>query len=58
MGIRVSNRHLPAAQAEVERLRTSGEVVIIDYLGESAEAIGCNRELIPAADGWQIVPFN
>ncbi|WP_287877185.1 ATP phosphoribosyltransferase regulatory subunit [Aquitalea sp.] len=58
MGIRVSNRHLPAAQAEVERLRAGGEVVIIDYLGESAEAIGCNRELIPAADGWQIVPFN
>lgn len=57
-GIRVAAAQLPAAKAEIARLRAEGEVVLIDYLGESAEALYCDRELIPAASGWQVVPFN
>ncbi|MEO9386494.1 ATP phosphoribosyltransferase regulatory subunit [Chromobacterium phragmitis] len=57
-GIRVAARHLPAAAAEVARLRAEGEMVVVDYLGESAAALNCDRELAPAADGWQLAPFN
>nr|WP_199067652.1 ATP phosphoribosyltransferase regulatory subunit [Chromobacterium sp. ASV5] len=57
-GIRVQARLLPAARAEIDRLRASGEMVVIDYLGESSAALNCNRDLIPAGDGWQIAPFN
>ncbi|MEN3810402.1 ATP phosphoribosyltransferase regulatory subunit [Chromobacterium piscinae] len=57
-GIRVSARHLPAAAAEVARLRADGEMVVVDYLGESAAALNCDRELVPAADGWQLAPFH
>lgn len=58
MGIRVAASHLPGAEDEVARLRAQGEMVIIDYLGESAESLNCNRELVPVAQGWQVVPFN
>ena len=57
-GVRVAARHLPAAAEEVARLRAAGEIVVIDYLGESAVALNCDRELVPAADGWQLAPFN
>ncbi|XLM20107.1 ATP phosphoribosyltransferase regulatory subunit [Chromobacterium piscinae] len=57
-GIRVSARHLPAAAEEVARLRAAGEMVVVDYLGESAEALNCDRELVPAAEGWQLAPFH
>ncbi|POZ62727.1 ATP phosphoribosyltransferase regulatory subunit [Chromobacterium alticapitis] len=57
-GIRVAARHLPAAAAEVARLRAEGEMVVVDYLGESAAALNCDRELAPAADGWQLAPFH
>ncbi|MBM2884737.1 ATP phosphoribosyltransferase regulatory subunit [Chromobacterium amazonense] len=57
-GIRVSARHLPAAAEEVARLRAAGEMVVVDYLGESAEALNCDRELVPAEQGWQLAPFH
>ncbi|OBU86659.1 ATP phosphoribosyltransferase regulatory subunit [Chromobacterium subtsugae] len=57
-GVRVAARHLPAAAEEVARLRAAGEMVVVDYLGESAVALNCDRELVPAADGWQLAPFN
>jgi ATP phosphoribosyltransferase regulatory subunit len=57
-GIRVRSSQLPAAYALVEALRSTGEVVIIDYLDESASALNCDRELVPCASGWKIVPFN
>jgi len=57
-GIRVAASQMLAASAEVEQLRRAGEVVIIDYLGESAAALNCDRELVPVASGWQIVSFN
>ena len=57
-GIRVAARQLPDASNEVARLRASGEIVVLDYLGESAEALGCDRELVAMSEGWQIVPFH
>jgi ATP phosphoribosyltransferase regulatory subunit len=57
-GIRVQARDLAAARDTVAALRAAGERVIIDYLGESAVALDCDRELVLAADGWQVVPFN
>lgn len=57
-GVWVAARHLPAAAEEVARLRAAGEMVVVDYLGESAVALNCDRELVPAADGWQLAPFN
>ncbi|RQW29417.1 ATP phosphoribosyltransferase regulatory subunit [Rhodobacteraceae bacterium CH30] len=57
-GIRVAARQLPDASNEVARLRATGEIVVLDYLGESAEALGCDRELVATSEGWQIVPFH
>ncbi|WP_024303670.1 ATP phosphoribosyltransferase regulatory subunit [Pseudogulbenkiania sp. MAI-1] len=57
-GIRVKARDLAAARDTVTALRAAGERVIIDYLGESAVALDCDRELVLAAEGWQVVPFN
>ncbi|MBV8046257.1 MAG: ATP phosphoribosyltransferase regulatory subunit [Paludibacterium sp.] len=57
-GIRVAARDADAAATEVDTLRRSGEVVIVDYLGESATALNCDRELVAGAAGWQVVPFN
>ena len=54
-----SVRHTwPQARAEVVRLRAAGEMVVIDYLGESAQALNCDRELTPDGSGWQVVSFN
>ncbi|AXK39738.1 ATP phosphoribosyltransferase regulatory subunit [Crenobacter cavernae] len=57
-GIRVAAQHLPQAAEEIARLRAAGEVVLIDYLGESAEALYCDRELLPADSGWLVVAFH
>ncbi|GGY05437.1 ATP phosphoribosyltransferase regulatory subunit [Paludibacterium paludis] len=56
-GIRVDARHAVAAKERIDALRASGEVVVVDYLGESPEALYCDRQLAPAVDGWQVVPF-
>ncbi|TDR77768.1 ATP phosphoribosyltransferase regulatory subunit [Paludibacterium purpuratum] len=57
-GIRVAARHADAAAGEIDALRKAGEVVMIDYLDESAAALNCDRELVAGPSGWQIVPFN
>ncbi len=57
-GIRLAAKHWPQARAEVVRLRAAGEMVVIDYLGESAQALNCDRELTPDGSGWQVVSFN
>ena len=54
-GIRVAAKHWPGARSEVKRLREAGEMVVIDYLGESAEALSCDRELIPNGPAWYVV---
>lgn len=48
----------PALLAEVERLRRSGERVIWALPGQmgDAAAMGCDRRLVAADKGWQIVP--
>lgn len=47
------------AQA-VERLRASGEVVIVDLPGHEAHRheLGCDRELIKKNDNWEVVPLS
>ena len=44
-GIRVAAEVLPDLAADVAALRAAGEVVVVDYLHESAEALHCDREL-------------
>ena len=56
-GIKLAARLLPQAAAKVAELRAAGERVIIDYLGESADALNCDRELQFVAGEWQLVPF-
>ena len=57
MGIRIAANQAQAAAAELAALRAAGEVVVVDYLGESAAALNCDRELVWRTDGWQVVPF-
>jgi ATP phosphoribosyltransferase regulatory subunit len=57
-GIRVQSGHADEAASQIEALRRAGEIVIIDYLGESAASLNCDRELVREASGWQVVPFN
>jgi ATP phosphoribosyltransferase regulatory subunit len=56
-GIKLAARLLPQATSKVTELRAAGERVIIDYLGESAEALNCDRELVMVSGEWQLVPF-
>ncbi|MDF0606348.1 ATP phosphoribosyltransferase regulatory subunit [Neisseriaceae bacterium TC5R-5] len=56
-GIRVAADYLLQAREEIQRLRALGEIVVIDYLGESAQALNCDRELQLGVAGWQLVPF-
>ncbi len=56
-GIKLAARLLPMAAGKVTELRAAGERVIIDYLGESAEALNCDRELVMVSGEWQLVPF-
>lgn len=57
MGIRVAGADASRACAAIAALRAAGEVVVIDYLGESAVALNCDRALVWRADGWQVEPF-
>lgn len=57
-GIRVQSGQAEEAGSQIEALRRAGEIVIIDYLGESAASLNCDRELVRGPSGWQVVPFN
>ena len=57
MGIRVAGADAGRAREAIAALRTAGEVLVIDYLGESATALNCDRALVWRADGWQVEPF-
>lgn len=56
-GIRVAAADRDAAREEIARLRESGEVVVIDYLGETAGVLHCNRQLVAQDGGWQLKAF-
>lgn len=52
-GIRVDHQYWPAAADAIRKLREQGEIVIVDYAGESPSVLNCNRELIPSeSSGW------
>ena len=57
MGIRVAGADASRAREAIAALRAAGEVLVIDYLGESAAALNCDRALVWRADGWQVEPF-
>jgi ATP phosphoribosyltransferase regulatory subunit len=57
MGIRVAGADAGRAREAIAALRAAGEVLVIDYLGESAAALNCDRALVWRADGWQVEPF-
>lgn len=57
MGIRVAGADAGRAREAIAALRAAGEVLVIDYLGESATALNCDRALVWRADGWQVEPF-
>ena len=56
-GIRVAGADAGRAREAIAALRAAGEVLVIDYLGESAAALNCDRALVWRADGWQVEPF-
>ncbi|MBP6115081.1 MAG: ATP phosphoribosyltransferase regulatory subunit [Neisseriaceae bacterium] len=55
-GIKVAADKRTHAQAHIEQLRTTGETVVVDYLGQSAKSLNCNRELVLQDGQWQVVP--
>ncbi|MCK6437074.1 ATP phosphoribosyltransferase regulatory subunit [Rivihabitans pingtungensis] len=57
LGIRVAGADAGRAREAIAALRAAGEVLVIDYLGESAAALNCDRALVWRADGWQVEPF-
>ena len=57
MGIRVAGADAGRAREAIAALRAAGGVLVIDYLGESAAALNCDRALVWRADGWQVEPF-
>lgn len=58
LGIKVDSSLAVSACEQIQKLRADGEVVIVDYLGEAAEALNCNRQLVFHNDTWQVIPFN
>jgi ATP phosphoribosyltransferase regulatory subunit len=56
--IRVRAHQLSAAGETIAARRRAGEVVLVDYLDESALALNCDRELVWDGSAWQVVPFN
>lgn len=57
-GIRLAAADHAAATSSATRLRAEGEIVVIDYLNESAAALNCDRQLVFRDGDWQVVPFH
>lgn len=55
-GVCISKEDYLLAAKFVEKLRAAGETVVVDYLGEGAQALSCNRELVCVDGTWQLVP--
>lgn len=53
-GIRVAATDRYAAASSIDVLRSSGEVVVIDLLNESADALNCDRQLVCRDGGWYV----
>ena len=53
-GIRVRAADLSRLADEVARLRAAGEVVVVDYLGETAADLHCDRELVCREEGQSL----
>ncbi|MBX9719846.1 MAG: ATP phosphoribosyltransferase regulatory subunit, partial [Candidatus Obscuribacterales bacterium] len=53
-GIRVAAADRYAAASSIDALRSSGEVVVIDLLNESADSLNCDRQLVCRESGWHV----
>ena len=53
-GIRVAATDRDAAASHIDELRFSGEVVVVDLLNESADALNCDRQLVCRDGGWYV----
>lgn len=56
LGIKVAVAFLAETQEKIAELRAEGESVVVDYLGQSAESLNCNRELVFQQGCWQVQP--
>lgn len=55
LGIKIDAALRDQAQHKINELRANGESVVLDYLGQNAVSLNCNRELIFQQGQWQIV---
>ena len=55
-GIKVASAAANDAREEMNTLRHNGEVVVIDYLNDSAQVLHCDRELVLKDGAWKVVP--
>ena len=55
-GIKVASAAANDAREEMNKLRHNGEVVVIDYLNDSAQVLHCDRELVLKDGAWKVVP--
>ncbi len=55
-GIKVASATANDAREEMNKLRHNGEVVVIDYLNDSAQVLHCDRELVLKDGAWKVVP--
>ncbi|AUZ03981.1 MULTISPECIES: ATP phosphoribosyltransferase regulatory subunit [Vitreoscilla] len=57
-GIKVAAQWAVDAKAFMDELRAQGEVVVIDYVGDDANTLHCDRELVLKDGAWMTVPCN
>ncbi len=58
LGIKISADDYKKAFPLVEALRSQGEAVVIDYLGQTAQSLRCNRQLVYEDGQWQVSDCN
>ena len=56
-GIKVALGDAQAAAAEIERLRASGECVMVDYTPHTRDPHSCNRQLVWQNGQWCVIPL-
>lgn len=54
-GIKVNAKDVVSAKEEIDRLRSEGQCVIIDYMPESNNLNNCNRQLVWLNESWQVI---
>lgn len=55
-GIKIDAALRDQAKQKINELRSAGESVVLDYVGQSANSLNCNRELVFQQGMWQVIP--